>query len=91
MTPSTKNLLVRRRILTDKKRDWYRILDDAKVDLIRFHDLRATYGTRLEEIGVPPGVCMALIGHKRNFVHDRYIRPTLPVLRAAKKTRAMRG
>jgi len=30
---------------------------------------------------VPPAVSTALMGHKRKSVRDRYIRPTLPMLR----------
>jgi integrase len=71
------------RILTDTKKSWYRILKDAQVDAIRFHDLRATYGTRLEELNVPPAVAMALMGHKRKSAHDSYIRPTMPAMREA--------
>jgi integrase len=70
-------------ILTDTKKGWYRILTDAKVQPIRFHDLRATFGTRLEELGVPAHVCKDLMGHSRQNVHDRYIRPTMPMKREA--------
>jgi excisionase family DNA binding protein len=70
-----------RPILTDTKKSWYRILEDAGVSGIRFHDLRATFSTRLEELGVAPMVSMALMGHKRKSVHDRYSRPQLPSLR----------
>jgi integrase len=70
-------------ILVDFKGGWYKVLKLAGVDHIRFHDLRATYGTRLEELDVAPAVCRALMGHKRKDAHDRYIRPTLPGLRAA--------
>jgi integrase len=72
-----------RPIKTDTKRGWYGLIEDAGIQPIKFHDLRATYGTRLEELGVPPAVSMALMGHKRKSVRDRYIRATLPMLREA--------
>jgi len=76
------------RILTDTKRGWYRILRDAKISPIRFHDLRATFGTRLEdELDIAPAVSMALMGHNlaSASAHGRYIRTCLPRMREAIK------
>jgi integrase len=74
------------RILTDTKKGWYRILRDAKIQPIRFHDLRATFGTRLEdELDIAPAISMALMGHNIRSVgaHGRYIRTRLARMREA--------
>lgn len=51
---------------------WLTALKRAKVERIRFHDLRVTFNTWLAEKGVPEQIQKRLLGHSTNQVHDRY-------------------
>ena len=46
------------------KRQWAKACRDAKVSDLHFHDLRHTFATRLQRLGVDYEVRQALLGHK---------------------------
>jgi hypothetical protein len=50
---------------------WKRLAKDAKVVDLHFHDLRHTFATWLQNLGVPLEVRAALLGHRlRGMGHD---------------------
>lgn len=49
----------------------------------RFHDLRHTYGTLLEERGIDARTIQELLGHATLGVTESYLHPTLDMLRQA--------
>lgn len=45
------------------QREWVALVKKAKIEPIRFHDLRHTVGTRLAEIGIPINVIREYMAH----------------------------
>ncbi|MGE5445136.1 MAG: tyrosine-type recombinase/integrase, partial [Ignavibacteriales bacterium] len=48
----------------------------ARIDNLRFHDLRHTAGTRLGESGVPIQTIAKLLGHATTRMTERYVHPS---------------
>jgi integrase len=63
---------------TDIKRSFSGACEDAKVQGLVWHDLRATYGTRLGEAGFNAYDIAKLMGHANISTSQRYVR-NLPV------------
>jgi len=63
---------------TDIKRSFTGACDDAKIRGLVWHDLRATYGTRLGEAGFNAYDIAKLMGHANISTSQRYVR-NLPV------------
>jgi integrase len=63
---------------TDIKRAFSSACDDAKIEGLVWHDLRATYGTRLGEAGFNAYDIAKLMGHANISTSQRYVR-NLPV------------
>jgi integrase len=55
----------------------------AKLEDVRFHDLRSEYASRLVENGVPLSQVRDLLGHCSIVVTERYDRQTLTALKEA--------
>jgi integrase len=54
-------------------REWFnRVLDEAKIQNFRWHDLRHTFASRLVMAGVPLRAVQVLLGHKRIETTLRY-------------------
>jgi len=54
-------------------REWFnRVLDEAKVQNFRWHDLRHTFASRLVMAGAPLRAVQVLLGHKRIETTLRY-------------------
>ena len=53
--------------------DWNNLLKKAKINSLRFHDLRHTVGTRLAKQGVPVNVIKELLGHSDIKTTMQYI------------------
>jgi integrase len=54
-----------------------RILEEAGIKRIKFHELRHTFGTMLNTLGVPPALIKAYMGHESiNTTIDLYCHPT---------------
>lgn len=49
----------------DIKKAWATVLSSAKIDNFRFHDLRHTAITRMEEKGIPLLVVQEIAGHTK--------------------------
>ena len=54
------------------KRQWTKACRDAQVADLHFHDLRHTFATRLQRLGVDYEVRQALLGHKMPGMTARY-------------------
>ncbi len=54
------------------KRQWSKACRDAQVSDLHFHDLRHTFATRLQRLGVDYEVRQALLGHKMPGMTARY-------------------
>ncbi len=63
---------------TDVKRAFASVCADAKIEGLVWHDLRATYGTRLGEAGYNAYDIAKLMGHASITTSQRYVR-NLPV------------
>jgi integrase len=63
---------------TDTKRSFTGACEDAKIQALVWHDLRATYGTRLGEAGFNAHDIAKLMGHASISTSQRYVR-NLPV------------
>jgi len=61
----------------DVKRGWWSALKKAKIEEVRFHDLRHTFGSRLGMAGVDIRTIQELMGHKDIKMTMRYSHPTL--------------
>ncbi|TDI33715.1 MAG: hypothetical protein E2P03_04715, partial [Acidobacteria bacterium] len=55
----------------------------ARVENVRFHDLRHTFTTRMLEAGVDIRTIMAVTGHKSLAMFQRYSHPTDSHLKSA--------
>lgn len=55
----------------------------ARIEGIRFHDLRHTAATRLVEAGIPLHAVAELVGHSSIRMTERYSHPNESVVRAA--------
>jgi len=60
--------------IEEPKTAWRRLLQAAKIDGLRLHDLRRTFGSRLAESGASGAVIAAAMGHKslqsaRSYLH----------------------
>jgi len=54
------------------KKAWERVCERTKVYDLHFHDLRHTFTTRLQRLGVDYEVRQALLGHRMRGMTDRY-------------------
>ena len=63
---------------TDIERAFSSACEDAKIEGLVWHDLRATYGTRLGEAGFNAYDIAKLMGHANISTSQRYVR-NLPV------------
>jgi integrase len=64
------------RPLTDIKRAFHGACAAAKIYGLVWHDLRATFGTRLGEAGFNAFTIAALMGHSNVRTTQRYVRAT---------------
>ena len=64
------------RCLTDIKRAFHGACAAAKIQGLVWHDLRATFGTRLGEAGFDAFTIAALMGHSNVRTTQRYVRAT---------------
>lgn len=64
------------RHLTDVKRAFHGACAAAKIHGLVWHDLRATFGTRLGEAGFDAFTIAALMGHSNVRTTQRYVRAT---------------
>lgn len=60
---------------TDIKKAWHKVLDDANIENLRFHDLRHTVATRLVEKGTDLLVVKDILGHTMIETTMRYAHP----------------
>lgn len=58
-----------------------RVLDKAKIEYFRFHDLCHTFGSRLAQAGLDINTIARLMGHKDLKMTQRYIHHTVDSLR----------
>jgi integrase len=74
-------------------KEWHLACDRAGIERRRFHDLRHTADTLMEEVGVPENVRMARLGHGTTTMARRYTKPSESRDReaAAALGRALRG
>jgi len=66
------------KVFTDVKHSFVSVCLDAKIEGLLWHDLRATYGTRLGEAGFNAYDIAKLMGHANISTSQRYVR-NLPV------------
>src|SRR5690242_20627788 len=64
------------RHLADVKRAFHGTYAAAKIHGLVWHDLRATFGTRLGEAGFDAFTIAALMGHSNVRTTQRYVRAT---------------
>lgn len=57
------------------KKSWKSVCDVAKVDGLRFHDLRHSAITRMVQSGIASAVVMKLSGHTQHATFARYVNP----------------
>jgi integrase len=62
--------------LTDVKRAFRKACSIARIDGLVWHDLRATFGTRLGEAGFDAFTIASLMGHSNVRTTQRYVRAT---------------
>jgi integrase len=62
---------------------WYNLLEKAKLERLRFHDLRHHGITRLAESGVADGTLLSISGHVSRRMLDHYSHIRLEAKRAA--------
>jgi integrase len=62
--------------LLDIKTGFARARSDAKIEGLRFHDLRHTFATRLADSGVDPFTIAELLGHADLRMTQRYTQTT---------------
>jgi integrase len=60
----------------DVKTGWWTALSKAKIEGLRFHDLRHTFGSRLGMAGIDIRTIQELMGHKDIKMTMRYSHPT---------------
>jgi integrase len=64
---------------------WDAACDDAKISDLRFHDLRATFATRLISRGMPLEEVAKITGHSQvSMLYQRYIRNTSDAIARAR-------
>lgn len=61
--------------VTDIKKSFASACEDAKIDGLRFHDLRHTAITRMVNLGLPPMEIMKVSGHTQYTTFARYVNP----------------
>ena len=76
---------------TDIKHSFASACLAAGISGLWWHDLRATFGTRLGEAGHGIAVIMDLVGHKDPKTSLRYVGATEPAKRAAVKSASLRN
>ena len=69
--------------LVNLNRAWYRAIKVARLDGLRFHDLRHTFASRLAMSGVDLFRVQTLMGHKSSRMTVRYAHLSPEHLRAA--------
>ena len=69
--------------ILDIKTAWTALCKRAKIQDVRFHDLRHTFTTRMLEAGVDIRSIMAITGHKDPSMFKRYSHPSESHLKAA--------
>lgn len=57
----------------DIHKSFYAVLEEAKIDKFRFHDLRHTVATRMVEKGVPLPVIQEILGHAKISTTMQYV------------------
>ena len=72
--------------ITTIKTAWKTLCGKARVEDIRFHDVRHTFTTRMLEAGVDIRSIMAITGHKSTSMFQRYSHPSDSHLKAAVET-----
>jgi integrase len=77
--------------LTDVKRAFSKACEVAKISGMVWHDLRATFGTRLGEAGYDAFTIASLMGHDRIETTRRYVRATERNKRAAVQAAMLAG
>jgi integrase len=63
-------------IVDTVKRSWRSACKKAKIEDVRFHDLRHTALTRMIQAGIQPLEVMKISGHTQMVTFTRYINPT---------------
>jgi integrase len=58
--------------ITDIKKPWKKLLDDACIEKFRFHDVRHHFASRLVSVGVPLNTVRELLGHSDMQMTMRY-------------------
>jgi integrase len=61
--------------ISDIKKSFASVCLDAKIDGLRFHDLRHTAITRMVNSGIPPMEIMKVSGHTQYSTFARYVNP----------------
>ncbi len=62
---------------------WIYYMKELGIKNLRFHDLRAYFGTTLSESGVPVSIIQKLLGHRDIKMTERYVRYADPYLTRA--------
>lgn len=70
-------------IQRDVKKGWHKACEEAKIEGLRFHDLRHTFATRLIQAGVPAEFVSKLLGHTNIETTSRYVNVHLQVAKLA--------
>jgi integrase len=70
-------------IQKDVKKGWKKVCEEAKIEGLRFHDLRHTFATRLIQGGIPAEFVSKLLGHTNIETTSRYVNVHLQVARLA--------
>ncbi len=78
VSPKTK-----KRLGSLNNNPWQRARRDAGLPFVRIHDLKHTYGERLEAAGVEFEMKQVLLGHKNGSVTSHYSTPRISALLAA--------
>lgn len=79
----TENLSVNKKNgdpLLSFKEKWYKMLDDAKIDDFRFHDLRHLFASNLIRQNVHPVIIKDLLGHSEIKMSERYMNTDFDLL-----------
>jgi integrase len=62
--------------MAEIKKAWHSACDEAKIEDLRFHDLRHTFATRLADAGEDAFTIAALLGHSSIVMASRYTHAT---------------